>query len=248
MATTQIHRYLQETLPHIDDDLRAYVLGYFEDSSNDYTSEGLTDFLGPIFDEAGIQVEQVEDLVCRLSGMMLGTNTEEDVGARKLDAPMIMQETEALSKLHALASSQVGDIRHTMGRNAQKTTVDQKKLLIAEERLMKKREKRGDWLDADGIPIYDPNVKPDIIVNQAKSTGADSKSKDIKIENFDISYAGNKILTNADLALNYGRRYGMVGKNGIGKSTLLRAIAHKELYVPPHIKILHVEQEVSFYS
>lgn len=69
------------------------------------------------------------------------------------------------------------------------------KLRLAEERLVKKREKRGEFLDADGIPIYDPNIKPDIIVNQAKSaSSSDSRSKDIRIENFDISFAGNKIL------------------------------------------------------
>lgn len=40
-------------------------------------------------------------------------------------------------------------------------------------------------------------------------------------------------------------RYGLVGKNGIGKSTLLRAIAKRELQVPDHIRILHVEQEIA---
>ncbi|KAA8576432.1 hypothetical protein EYC84_006556 [Monilinia fructicola] len=43
----------------------------------------------------------------------------------------------------------------------------------------------------------------------------------------------------------YGRRYGLVGQNGIGKSTLLRALARRELAVPTHISILHVEQEIS---
>ena len=32
---------------------------------------------------------------------------------------------------------------------------------------------------------------------------------------------------------------------GVGKSTLLRAIANRELYIPSHIKILHVEQEIA---
>lgn len=33
--------------------------------------------------------------------------------------------------------------------------------------------------------------------------------------------------------------------NGVGKSTLLRAIAHGELIVPAHINVLHVEQEIA---
>ncbi|KAJ2311312.1 ATP-binding cassette, regulator of translational elongation [Coemansia sp. RSA 2611] len=42
----------------------------------------------------------------------------------------------------------------------------------------------------------------------------------------------------------YGRRYGLIGRNGIGKSTLLRNIAYRELSVPTYISILFVEQEM----
>ncbi|RKO92418.1 P-loop containing nucleoside triphosphate hydrolase protein [Blyttiomyces helicus] len=123
--------------------------------------------------------------------------------------------------------------------------VDQRKLRAAEKKLADKRAARGVF-DPDAIPEWNPNVKPAIMVNQAKiSGGAESKSKDIKLENFDIQFAGKKILTNANLSMNFGRRYGMVGKNGIGKSTLLRAIAHQELRVPSHIRVLHVEQEIA---
>lgn len=43
----------------------------------------------------------------------------------------------------------------------------------------------------------------------------------------------------------FGRRYGLVGRNGVGKSTLLRSIASRELRLPSHLSILHVEQEVT---
>ena len=51
-------------------------------------------------------------------------------------------------------------------------------------------------------------------------------------------------MQNANLIMSYGRRYGFVGRNGMGKSTLLRAISSRELFIPTHISILHVEQEV----
>lgn len=35
-----------------------------------------------------------------------------------------------------------------------------------------------------------------------------------------------------------------MGRNGLGKTTLLRMIASKQLKIPSHISILHVEQEV----
>lgn len=75
-----------------------------------------------------------------------------------------------------------------------------------------------------------------------------SKSKDIKVEGVDVSIGGKRILTDTTLTMAFGRRYGLVGQNGIGKSTLLRALSRRELAIPTHISILHVEQEVFFFQ
>lgn len=60
------------------------------------------------------------------------------------------------------------------------------------------------------------------------------------------SFLCRVLLQGADLTLAYGRRYGLVGRNGLGKSTLLRMISGGQLRIPSHISILHVEQEVFF--
>jgi ATP-binding cassette subfamily F protein 3 len=52
------------------------------------------------------------------------------------------------------------------------------------------------------------------------------------------------ILKDASLTLSFGRRFGLVGRNGIGKTTLLRALSTRELYISDSISVLHVEQEV----
>ena len=39
-------------------------------------------------------------------------------------------------------------------------------------------------------------------------------------------------------------RYGLVGPNGHGKTTLLRHIGTKSLQIPPNIDVLYCEQEV----
>ena len=74
---------------------------------------------------------------------------------------------------------------------------------------------------------------------------AQSKSKDIKVDGIDVSIGGKRILTDTNLTLAYSRRYGLVGQNGIGKSTLLRALSKREVSIPTHISILHVEQEIT---
>jgi ATP-binding cassette, subfamily F, member 3 len=81
-------------------------------------------------------------------------------------------------------------------------------------------------------------------VNPLQMGSGRGKSRDIKIDGIDLFFAGNRLLTDASLTLAYGRRYGLVGNNGIGKSTLLRALSRREIAVPTHISILHVEQEV----
>jgi ATP-binding cassette subfamily F protein 3 len=81
-------------------------------------------------------------------------------------------------------------------------------------------------------------------VNPLMMGSSRGKSRDIKIDGIDLFFAGNRLLTDASLTLAYGRRYGLVGNNGIGKSTLLRALSRRDISVPTHISILHVEQEV----
>lgn len=67
---------------------------------------------------------------------------------------------------------------------------------------------------------------------------------DIKVENFSISARGNDLFVNANLNITNGRRYGLVGPNGMGKTTLLKHIANRQLAVPPNIDVLLCEQEV----
>lgn len=67
---------------------------------------------------------------------------------------------------------------------------------------------------------------------------------DIKIENFTISAKGNDLFVNSNLLIASGRRYGLVGPNGHGKTTLLRHLANRAFAIPPNIDVLLCEQEV----
>uniref|UniRef100_A0A1I8BH87 ABC transporter domain-containing protein n=1 Tax=Meloidogyne hapla TaxID=6305 RepID=A0A1I8BH87_MELHA len=67
-------------------------------------------------------------------------------------------------------------------------------------------------------------------------------SKNVEVENFDISADGRQLFNKASWAVAMGRRYGLVGPNGIGKTTLLKHIASRKLAIPPNIDILYCEQ------
>jgi ATP-binding cassette, subfamily F, member 3 len=72
-----------------------------------------------------------------------------------------------------------------------------------------------------------------------------SNEKDIHVHNFTITFGGKVLLDGADLRLVCGRRYGLVGRNGIGKTTLLKHMASFDIEgFPTHHRVLHVKQEV----
>ncbi|XP_066579678.1 ATP-binding cassette sub-family F member 1 isoform X4 [Amia ocellicauda] len=90
-------------------------------------------------------------------------------------------------------------------------------------------------------------VEGDFSVSQAEMSSRQAmleNASDIKLERFSISAHGKELFVNADLLIVAGRRYGLVGPNGKGKTTLLKHIANRALNIPPNIDVLLCEQEV----
>ncbi|RLN42814.1 ABC transporter F family member 4 [Panicum miliaceum] len=78
----------------------------------------------------------------------------------------------------------------------------------------------------------------------ADDGAVDDNVKDIVLENFSVSARGKELLKSASLRISHGRRYGLVGPNGMGKSTLLKLLAWRQVPVPKNIDVLLVEQEI----
>ncbi|CAG9825154.1 unnamed protein product [Phaedon cochleariae] len=70
------------------------------------------------------------------------------------------------------------------------------------------------------------------------------KSRDVKIATFSITFHGCEMLQDATLELNCGRRYGLLGLNGSGKSTILSVLGNREVPIPEHIDIFHLTREM----
>jgi ATP-binding cassette subfamily F protein 3 len=71
------------------------------------------------------------------------------------------------------------------------------------------------------------------------------KNYDVILENISLVIAGKTLLEATNLKLAYGRKYGLVGRNGIGKTCLMNALARGEFpKMPNHLQILLVEQEL----
>ncbi|KAI3603725.1 atp-binding cassette transporter [Moniliophthora roreri] len=72
---------------------------------------------------------------------------------------------------------------------------------------------------------------------------SDPKSRDIKIDQYTLSFHGRLLIEGAEIALNYGQRYGLLGENGSGKSTFLQSLAERDIEIPQHIDIYLVKGE-----
>jgi ATP-binding cassette subfamily F protein 3 len=194
----------------------------------------------------------VEKFVSKLSDAngVNGEKRQMPFAAKKLDQTYQVGSQRNISSTLGLASGVI-DLESANTRKVE-SRVDRKKLEKAEAKIRAKQDKKvmknveyeaSRLLDQpDSTQSYEEFF---MAVNPLQlGTDAQSKSKDIKVDGIDVSIAGKRILTDTSLTLAYGRRYGLVGQNGVGKSTLLRALSRREVAIPTHISILHVEQEV----
>ncbi|KAJ1930439.1 ABC transporter ATP-binding protein arb1 [Tieghemiomyces parasiticus] len=68
-------------------------------------------------------------------------------------------------------------------------------------------------------------------------------SRDMKIESFSLSFHGRVLVSNATLEFNFGRRYGLLGANGSGKTTFLQSLAAREVPIPEHMDVHLLKEE-----
>lgn len=120
---------------------------------------------------------------------------------------------------------------------SEKVTVNKKELKKLKKKLESEQEKENER--STGTEQFTLSQ-----ANQGRSDALLESSLDIKVEGFNIAARGRNLFTNATLLIAYGRRYGLVGPNGMGKTTLLKHIANRSLRIPPNIDILLCEQEV----
>lgn len=74
--------------------------------------------------------------------------------------------------------------------------------------------------------------------------GIHPMSRDIKIDNFSVTFHGAEMLQDTKLELSCGRRYGLIGANGSGKSSLMAVLGNREVPIQDHIDIYYLSREV----
>lgn len=261
---------IQQQIPNIDSVISEYSVGYLNHAAKQYfveeeqqspmedALEAVTEMLvsasGDFSEQNTTAVRNlVEKFISRLNDAndVDGERRQMPFAAKKLDQTIQVSSQRNISSTMGLSSGGV-DLEATAARKVE-SKVDKKKLEKAERKIRAKQDKKvmkNVEYEASRLldqPTEAQSYEEFFMQVNPLQLGADaqSKSKDIKVDGFDISISGKRILTDTSLTLAYSRRYGLVGQNGIGKSTLLRALARREVAIPTHISILHVEQEIT---
>jgi len=68
-------------------------------------------------------------------------------------------------------------------------------------------------------------------------------ARDIKVDSFTMSVAGASLIDECSIELTIGRRYGLMGSNGCGKSNFLRALALRDVPLPENMELFLLEDE-----
>ncbi len=84
-----------------------------------------------------------------------------------------------------------------------------------------------------------------IVVTFAQSSKKIHRNvRDISVSNLTMLYHGTPLVEEAELTLNYGNRYGFIGRNGCGKSTFMKIIGARCFPIPEGIEIFHLKEEI----
>lgn len=72
---------------------------------------------------------------------------------------------------------------------------------------------------------------------------SEARARDIKISAFSLALHGKVLVEDTIIELNHGSRYGLVGRNGCGKSSFLQCLAAREVPIPAHFDVYLLAHE-----
>ncbi|EOO03418.1 putative protein gcn20 protein [Phaeoacremonium minimum UCRPA7] len=240
---------IRTVLPNIDPVISEYSVGYLTHASTSWTDEEEPSGLSPLSEAAfavtelllsaagdsdAKQQEKIRQLVDKWVdkyNTANGTTERRGPTIKRLDQTIQVGSQRNMSSTLAVSTGAV-DLESANARKVE-SKVDKKKLEKAERKIAAKQSKKT---------FKTVEYEASRLLNQPESTqsyeefymavnplqmgqGAGGKSKDIKIDNIDVSIGGQRILSDTTFTLAYGHR--------------------REVPIPTHISILHVEQEIT---
>lgn len=269
LTETQLKVVLVDILPAINEDesVLEYFVGMLMDNSSIYDESYLQENVAPFIESYGLNSSDLSiDDICKQlchSLKVISGNETDRTSSQDDDTPKLLDKAVILSEVakNQISASEQETIDTLWGfqkiRAKRNDTFEATEAASSkyERKAQKEQKKFLDSLDAkisngesdkrDNLEDGDEDGNGQISAMILPDLTSKSREKDIHVSNFNVTFGGQILLEGADLKIVYGRRYGLVGRNGIGKTTLLKHMASFDIEgFPTHHRVLHVKQEV----
>eukprot|EP01039_Chlorochromonas_danica_P000241 gene241-259_t len=251
MSSFQVKSILTKHLSFMDDE----TIDYFESMVKEggSTSAVFRDALAPFIEsyDRTSTLEEANEFSAKVAQELveLGALKESEMN----DGPQLLEKSVLLSAIadSHLSAEDKANVEAMWGlADARKRRVELKAapedgLGTSSRTERKAAREQTKWLEELEAQFVGEEDNNNVTTMVLPDFSGNSNERDIHVHNFNMTYGGNLLLEGADLRLVYGRRYGLIGRNGIGKTTLLKHMANFSIEgFPRHLRVLHVKQEV----
>jgi len=263
---TSVQQVCQELLPDLDEDIFDYIVGALEEFQSeavgaadpDETEAMISGFLesAEYVSEPEEAAAKAQELVARVSAVAASGSGSSDVPQKLSEETkklMIRVDEHQSSGAAAAAATRVN--KNTLIENEPVSDKDQKLAKKRDDKASKKQEKAQKYgkqtpaqqAEQQALQVEAELAAARIAAVQARTKlGAYKGALDAKSFTLPNPGGGQPLLEDAACRLVWGRRYGLIGRNGTGKSTMLRAFAARRVgEVPPNVTVHYVSQEVN---
>lgn len=266
IVTAALESALPPSAQHVDEDTYEYITSVLsEDPFDEDTREAVREMIMAATEDND-QVDGVD--VCQSLFDLLdlgreGVNNEAPKDAepqlRKLGEAVTMKANDVqtfASGLRAktesgveLEESQIAAFYANMiDPSASESAIserDRRKARQKEMRIQMEEEERQRAIKEAMDMFQDDNQDTESLMEKAQ----EDNMQDIHLKDFDLPNlrgGGSNLLQNANLTLARGRRFGLMGRNGCGKTTFLTFLAKRKIAgaVPKNMNMLLVRQEI----
>jgi ATP-binding cassette subfamily F protein 3 len=205
-----------------DEDVREYVRGMVEAwDHEDADKDELSEMLFPLLEGEGCLGDDASAVVDALWDAIVpdASSTARASFVPLAEGPVLL---DAISKiqLHPHDEARLKQGKSTITEMSETFTVSSEKDLQRLEKLEKKQKEKQ-------MAAYEEHKKQLDETLRAKSfrkmrfVGGPAV-RDLCLESISVSNGGAELIGDCDVTLVWGRKYGLVGRNGAGKSTFLR--------------------------
>lgn len=165
---------------------------------------------------------------------------EEELYEKKLSK----EEKKAAAKAAREAKKKAKGTKKSKSKNNLKREAEE------EEKKEEERKKKAEYL-AEMTPkeireqaALDKLAEDNIVVtHEVSKRSLHANTRDINVSGVSVHFHGKPLISETELTINYGNRYGFIGPNGSGKSTIMKAIAARSIPIPASLDIYFLDCE-----